>query len=1131
MSAESPDRQRQEDLRTRNAIVSSTDRSLLVEAAAGTGKTTLLVARALHGIRAGAFRAPEMVAITFTEKAAAELEARLRARLTEALHTPDLPADERDRVRAATAEIDQAHISTIHSFCAALLRERPVEAGVDPEFEVLDQTQAELLRRQCWEAWIAEQVQSREAPVLEVLLSGATGGVEEPLKRLADALAASPETLDPSLFTLERPPLSIEELGTHLLEQARRAAPLFANPPGRTNAHYRLMARLIPILAGGTQDSVELHAAAAVLAGVDLDTALKSFGKRKEEARPLLSPLAETARSVAAHLACGLFEWMAGFVRYYGEEKRRRSAVDFQDLLLLAARMVRRNKPVRRYFQKRFRAFFVDEFQDTDPLQAEVVALLCERPRKNPAETLQEVDIEEGKLFVVGDPKQSIYRFRRADVLVYEQVKGLFGGRASEARSVLAVAQNFRSTSCLIDVLNSLFERILSPLDQEGVYQARHVPLVCASEDRPGGAAVIAVYPPSDLGTAELGAADARALEARYLAHVLKDLVEGNAPQPVATALGGEAPSYGSFALLFRALTDVGLYEDALEALGVPYRVLGGKSFYRREEVGETLSVLKAVDDPLDEVSVVAALRSSYFGLSDEDLFRFREAGGSWHYLTNEAHEGPVGEAMALLAEWHDVRNRAAPQELLRKILDRTKALEAFGLKPAGRQRAANVQKVLGQLRALWRASHGTFRSIVDHLTGLQERQVAEEESSIVEPGDDFVLLLSIHKAKGLEFDGVALPDLSREFPKERGPLFVDRINRKIALGLGDVRSLHFDALSAAEQQNVLAEQKRLLYVASTRARKLLVLPMFWQKRRGACMLDFLTEGELFAAPEQAPYGEARDGIFYWDTPALSKSVRLEARPRPAVAAAGRASAAGMLAQRDRWLRQHSEAVGRAARGVRVALPSSFVGAAPAQPEGAPGQPGGRQFGTLFHNVMARMPLADLAAQPDMAGLARGLAGIEAAPLGLDEDAAVEAAELAAETCRNPDFVRLLTEAEAVRQEAAFAVPLRSLPAWEGQDGLLEGSIDLLLAGGGGAVVLDYKTDPARAPDETAGSYWPQLALYGLAAQACGWALGPVELVLFLVRGPHLLRRALDAELLQEARARLAVWIASEGLT
>ena len=1115
---------RRADFGIRQAVIAATGRSMLVEAAAGTGKTTLMIDRMLSGLRAGQFRLPEAVAITFTEKAAGELEARLRRELTRRARRRDLPEQERRNLARAIEEIDQSHVSTIHSFCASLLRERPVEAGVDPQFEVLDGTRASLLKEHCWDSWMGEQIHACEPALVDALRAGisisALPGRGAGLKTLADAIVESAEVLDPALFTLGRPDRPVAELLRELKARARRAAEFIrANIRGNGNADSRAARDLAErIAASPPDDTPALRAAAYAACVVTVDRTLTSFPKdQRMDAGATIGGLVDTAGEIAPHLACGLLAWLGGFVEFYRAEKRRRSVLDFRDLLLCCANLLRSNKDMRRYFKDRFQAFFVDEFQDTDPIQAEIIAFLCEKKACS-ADRPEDVELSEGKLFVVGDPKQSIYRFRKADVQVYEQFKRLFGRLPGGASSVRVVSQNFRSSAPLVQSLNAIFERVLAvgADEREGVYQARHVALVPGRDGGGGGPSIIAVYPPG--GSAdELRAGEARELEARCLAGVVRQLVEGEASPAIAGALGGEVLSYGSFACLLRALTDVDIYEEAFDAFHIPYRVVGGRTYYQREEIGETLVLLRAVDDPLDQVAIVGALRSSYFAVSDEDLFLYRDSGGEWDYLHTPVFEGPAGEAMKLLAQWHQRRNRVPPHVLLREILDQTKALEAFMLKPAGEQRLANVQKLTSQLRSLHAASGRTFRSIIAHLAALHERQEPESESSMVEPGDDFVQFMSIHKAKGLQFDAVCLPDLSRGMPTDVGPLLVDRVGRKAELSAGKgICSRGYERLAELERENILAEQKRLLYVAATRAGRLLVLPLYWQAPGKNCMLGLLAGTGMFAGADEAPFGEERGGVFYWDT-------RLAPRAPPErTETAGEAvSVEDLLARRAQWKQEHDQVVLRASCGTTIVVPSMLVEGAVGERGGPLDEAGGREFGSLFHNVMRRMPMNGPEAQIET--FARALAALEAAELGLEDDEADLAAGLAVELMRNDRFNQLLREAQVVRQEVPFAVPLGRLRLFHGEvDGLLEGRVDLVLVSPQRTTILDYKTDRLgeRSADEAAAAYWPQLALYALALEACGWCRGRVELALCFVRGCVLCSTALDPALLDETKQR-----------
>jgi ATP-dependent helicase/nuclease subunit A len=1118
----------------RREVAAATGKTMLVEAAAGTGKTTLIVARILEGLRSGALRLPETVAITFTEKAAGELEARVRAGLAAELHRPDLSAAERARLAAALDELDRANISTIHAFCARILKEKSAEAGVDPAFDVLDETGAELLRERAWREWMDAQVAASPPALVEALRAGV--GVAT-LKQMGFALADAPEVLEKPPFVLPVPPRAPEEL----LAEVRRLAPGVArlfqrHMQGGGNPHSRRFRDAVERIAAGPGDEPAARRLAYALAAVSFDEALKSIKKdERTEVGELSAQLHEAAGGLGAHLAAGLFEWLTDFVAHFAEAKRRRSGLDFQDLLLLAARLLRERPDVRRYFQNRFRAFYVDEFQDTDPLQAEAISYLCEAPTARPAAALEEVRLGEGRLFAVGDPKQSIYRFRRADVHVYERFKALFGEERTRQ-----ISCNFRSSPALIEWFNGLFERLFGSdqparVGAEGVYQAAHVPLQAPhgrDESGEAGLPCVLVLPPAPgLPAAEWSAAESRRREAEAIARTIRAAVSGD------LRLAGGPYVFGDFALLFRALSDVDLYEDALEASGVPFRVVGGKHFYRREQVVETLTLLQAVDDPLNEVAVVGALRSSFFAFSDEDLFRYREAGGLWNYLLPGLRPAPVGAGLDLLADWHRSRNAVPPHELLRRIFHATRAQQAFLAKPAGPQRAANLDKLLNHLRALYAAA-GNFGAVVRHLSVVSEAEMPEEESNVVEPGDDFVRLMSMHKAKGLEFGAVVLPDLAREFmlAGKVAPLLIRRAGRGVALRAGaGVQSANYERLKLWEMGNQAAELGRLLYVACTRARRLLVLPLYWSlKGNGDSFQALLAESGHLAPPGGVPFGAQQGPVLYLDPSAEvlrtgpgRSSGAGAGGPVPGRPAAEREEPVEeLLRGRREWLAMHDSLARHASAAEPFVLPSRLEsgGEPTALTEEAGRGWSGRDLGSLFHNLMASLPVREPAEAGDER-LVRNLAAVEAETVGLDDAAAAEAAELALRALANAEFRALVGRAESAEQEVAFCVPLAELPVCGPHTaGLLEGSIDLLLRFGEGATVLDYKTDHVRAGAEAqaAQRYWPQLGLYALGARACLRLTGPVEMALFFVRSGGTVVRSLDDEVTEQVRALVA---------
>ncbi|MGH7359335.1 MAG: UvrD-helicase domain-containing protein, partial [Candidatus Rokuibacteriota bacterium] len=490
----------------------------------------------------------------------------------------------------------------------------------------------------------------------------------------------------------------------------------------------------------------------------------------------------------------------AGFVDAYDRAKARAGCLDFLDLLVRARNLVRDRPDVRRDFQRAIRYLLVDEFQDTDPLQLETVLGLA-------------ADGPPGSLFVVGDPKQSIYRFRRADIETYEAAKATIASRGA----ALTIRANFRSTRAILDAVNGVFEGVMIP-PPDGAYQPAYAALEPSPKTEPGPPPVILGLSP-DVPPAT-SAAEAFAQEARLVAAYLAREVERD-----------RRFRYGDVALLFRAMTGVAAYEDALRAAGIPFRTVGGRHYYDRSEVGWTIAALAAIEDPHDPVALVGALRSPFFGITDEALLRLHAAGGEFSYqrpLPAGAEPGLAG-AWALLGALHRERNHVAPAAVVERLLADTEVLAAYALEPQGEARVANLLKVLDTARALEATGALTFRGLVRWLRDRGAARYEEEESAV--EAEDAVRLMTIHKAKGLEFPVVVVPDLGREASWRPPVVLADRASGRLAVNLGRLGDTALTTLDWAEAetreiQRVDAEALRVLYVALTRAERGLVLPI-----------------------------------------------------------------------------------------------------------------------------------------------------------------------------------------------------------------------------------------------------------------------------------------------------------------
>ena len=1037
--------------------------TLVLEAGAGTGKTTLLVDRIESLILDGDALVTEVAAVTFTENAAATLKLRLRERLERARARPDLPEDARARATVAIDTLERAQVSTIHALCAAILQERPLECGVVPGFRTADEAQAEALFAEAWDEWLSERLDASD-PVLadavraEIPLMGVAGfGESSSLRGLARTLLWQRD-LQP--LTSGAAPDPHQWLG-ELVEQAVRARALReAALPGDSLAEALLRVEAF------AESCRFLQGDALVERLLRVPKLRKDVGRRANwrttealgAARDLVAWVldAETRwrGALGSHLHAQLTRSLAGVLARYEEKKRQAGLLDFVDLLVRARDALRDRESVRAHARERFRFLLIDEFQDTDPLQVEIAELLSTG--------------QPGRLVVVGDAKQSIYRFRRADVALFARLAEQARTRAGHA--VLRLTQNFRSRPAILSFVNRAFEPLIT--FSEDADQPAYEPI----EPPPGlaaGPAVIALRfetrEPMASG-AVLQDAEADAVAA-FVARAGAGDFEVRDP-----ATGGLRPSRaGDVMVLAPRLTQVRYLEDALDAHGVACAVDGGKSFFNRQEVHEALATLRAIDDTSDRVSLVAALRSSFFGVSDRDLVEHHLAG-------RPLAIGPAGPdasesmafALGLLGELHQDRLHVSVPALIERLYDRTRVLAALTGTRRGEARIANLEKVAALARQSSDLGALTLRGFARLLSARMNESADEPDLPATRPDDPHtVRILSIHKAKGLEAPIVLLYDLDARLRTLTDVIALwDR--GLVAVGFrAGCRPPGWNELAERDTARARAEGRRLLYVACTRARDWLVLP---RPPRDAMIGDFWKD--LLPFLEGAPAGEV--AVVDAATLPRTKATRETVDPRLLAAAGGGDAVAA------RWEAERAALV--EAGGYRPFVPIAAVKAAlrDAPSEGvAAASPTGRHFGSLVHRVLEWIGFDDATADS-----VRTTAVALAPSFGLDGDSGRRAGDAAWAALGLPVMDRA-RRAKRVWRELPLVFP-------DGSD-LVEGVIDLVFEEDDGLVIVDYKTDrigPEQAVAQAA-HHAPQLQLYGRGlAQA--WGVPVVErLVLF----------------------------------
>jgi ATP-dependent helicase/nuclease subunit A len=870
------------DAAARQAIAGALDETLVVEAAAGTGKTTELVKRILRILSTGRATVGSIVAVTFTEKAAGELKLRLREALErERTAAPD--DDVRGRLGEALARLEEAHVSTIHGFCAELLRERPVEARVDPLFAVLTEAQSERIFGEAFGTWIQEQLAKPPEGIRRALRRsvwtgfGGTSREDGPLDRLRRAAWDLAQWRDfPAPWT--RRPFDREAGVDRLVTELHDFAALTAKPSYNRDNLY-----LDTAAARHLSQEIALHQS---FGHVDYDgwearlvdlSRDRNFSRARHGRGPgygggvpratvvealerLRAQLDQFRMDADADLAAALQQELAGAIGLYEELKMRAGALDFLDLLLKARDLVKGDTTVRRGFQKRFSHIFVDEFQDTDTLQAEILLLLA---ASDPAATdWRAVTPAAGRLFIVGDPKQSIYRFRRADVGIYREVCRRL---ESCGARLVKLTTSFRSIPGIQACVNAAFEPIMT--GDEFTLQADYVPLSPFRADLKNQPPVIALPVPRPYGTRNVSAIAIEQSLPDATGAFIEWLVESSGWK-VTERTGGKPVDIAArhVCILFRRFISFGddvtmPYVRALEARGVKHVLVGGKTFHDREEVETIRAVLAAIEWPDDELSVFATLRGAFFAVGDEELLDWKQRFRVFHpfRIPSSAeipeHLRPIVEALELLKKLHRRRNYIPVADTIQQLLEATRAHVGLVLRPAGEQALANVLHV-AELARQYEASGGiSFRGFVEELRIAADTAQATE-APILEEGSDGVRMMTVHKAKGLEFPVVILADLTCKLSRAEAGRWIDPEAGLCALKIGGWAPLDLLLHDAEEAARDRAESERLAYVAATRARDLLVVPTIGDGPYEGGWLDPLTSAIYPPDPQRRTPGE-----------------------------------------------------------------------------------------------------------------------------------------------------------------------------------------------------------------------------------------------------------------------------------
>jgi len=778
--------------------------NMVIEAGAGTGKTTRLVKVIMEALFVRTLPLDQIVALTFTKKAAGELKERVSLALHEvmdAARVDDLkvkpwwpnPATGLEDLKAlagqALSVIDRAEISTIHSFAFSLIKRFPLAAGIDPSAEIDDKNlRFDTLFRRDWPRWLSTELAEgspREKEWLELLSQITLSEVQEAARHLADFR-----------LPLEKLPISDADLPKRLAAFHEETRSLIQAHGTDLNAGK---------VAAACEEIFGISAAQAweKLSEIPLETSgnlglsvgdPKAWGSDIER----LETLQRAAKNILARgdrLIALMTELLKPFITAFRTTLLSEGGLTHSALLYLSRDLVKNHPAIREVLKRDIRLILIDEFQDTDPLQAEVIVFLAEKTGLS-AKDWKKVQLEEGKLYIVGDPKQSIYRFRGADIAVYEEVCGMILAQGGDTDPL---SVNYRSQAQILHWVNQAFEQIIQPIPRVSPPYAAVTPHHPHDPTSPLHDVEIWVAGSEEKQSVE----EAQATEAEAIALWI---AEHTRQHTVARR---------DIALIFRTYSPMDRYIDALRRHDIPFVVESERYFYTTPEVTDMINLLHAADDPADNLSLIGFLRSPLAGLTDEDILRCRLAG------TLESHE--------MVREVHDLGRRLLRESLsdvLRHLFEDTFLIELYARSYHGDQTIANLEKLRRLLEGFAAEGVTTMGLLLKKLQEFFEDDTLEGENPLADENYDAVKLMTIHKAKGLEFPVVFLPSLHSALSTRNSELFKYDWRTGTA-GLATGKSFcNLDKILLDEETRAreAAELNRLLYVAMTRPKQRLIL-------------------------------------------------------------------------------------------------------------------------------------------------------------------------------------------------------------------------------------------------------------------------------------------------------------------
>jgi len=837
------------DSQSRLQIRNNLNSSYYVEAGAGTGKTTVLVDRIVSLILNKKTPINKIAAITFNKSAAKNIKDKIRNSLESILLENNTTYETQRNIEESLNELEISSIQTLHSFADKLIRQFPIESGVAPGFKILSESENNNLFENKWNNWISSNQENEKfAKSFNWLMCLNVN--PNKIKSIAKLFWNNFENVETSKFenNIEIPEINFKKF-KKLCADLKNFSNLCNKSDDPLLLHIDDFSEefeeiLLSFDNWNFDISITLYTLSRFSKNVTGNDSYKSVSTNKGNKKNwnpdpysqqnskilVTSILTEIQNDIDDYLLnsgkfafTDLLNELKNFALTHAHQRRQKGKITHNDSLIWARNLVKNNHDVRKYFILTYDNILIDEFQDTDPIQAEIAAYISEsitNDQSPPLETdWSKIKPQNGKFFAVGDPKQSIYKFRKADSSIARIIK------QNLTDDTLYLTENFRSTKPIIKFVNQIFEQLF----EESETQPRYVNLTCPEESisNPLNSGGVKFFGQSidDQTTDQI-----KKEEAQQISRIIYDIISKKweiRDIQISSRIQKKPVIYNDICILVEKNSDIPIIENQLNNLSIPNINQNSSINYQSQEIKDIINCLKAINNPFDKISIIAALKSPAFSCSDEDLLTHATSNKKFNYTQNDHNDSSkIDKYLKILNEFHVKKNHTPVTEILEDFFI-SRHLNASAIIHENTENILNhYEFVMTTAISLSKDKHLTIIELINHI----EKDLNQGNKIPSNDASNAVKIMTLHGAKGLEFPVVIMTGLGfmSETSATENNILLDKNTRQLEVKISkNIQTSKFENLLLKENQNTYEEKIRLLYVSATRAKDFLIISLF----------------------------------------------------------------------------------------------------------------------------------------------------------------------------------------------------------------------------------------------------------------------------------------------------------------